>query len=353
MPSLRPTCAWLALAAALTTATTASAAPSLDGCRTIADGAQRLKCYDDAVRGADVPAPTGASASMSAKPAPRAEPAPLDTDHGVTLDNRWDLGPENAGTIFEIRRHKPVYLLPVVYSDGTNDGPFRAAGGVETRSGDPVSLDRTEAKFQLSLKTRAYDNLFGTNGDLWAGYTQSSRWQVYNSDSSRPFRETNYEPELILSFETDYDIFGWKGRIANLSLNHQSNGRADPISRSWNRLIGEVAFERNDTTLAFRPWYRIPESRSDDDNPDIENYIGRGEMLLSTRWKNHIITFTGRHSLRGGDASRGSASIDWAFPLTGQLYGYAQLFHGYGESMIDYNFKATRLGLGVSLVRWR
>ncbi len=66
----------------------------------------------------------------------------------------------------------------------------------------PQPLDNTELKFQLSFKTKVVEDLFGDNGDIWMGYTQSSRWQAYNADASRPFRETNYEPGRCWCFAT-------------------------------------------------------------------------------------------------------------------------------------------------------
>src|SRR3546814_8582674 len=90
---------------------------------------------------------------------------------------------------------------------------------------EPMDLDAIEAKFQVSFKTKACENLFGDNGDIWMGYTQISRWQVYNGEISRPFRETNYEPEILLVFRNNYQLDGWKGRLAAVGINHQSNGR--------------------------------------------------------------------------------------------------------------------------------
>ena len=60
----------------------------------------------------------------------------------------------------------------------------------------------------------------------------------------------------------------------------------------------------------------------------------------------------GRHSLRGGDRSHGALQFDWAFPITSKLHGYVQIFDGYGESLIDYNHRATYVGAGVSLLEW-
>jgi phospholipase A1 len=86
--------------------------------------------------------------------------------------------------------------------------------------------------------------VFGDVGDLWMGYTQSSRWQLYNKKESRPLRESDYEPEAMLVFGTRYRAFGWDGRLLGIGIDHPSNGRSDPYSRSWNRIVANVGFER-------------------------------------------------------------------------------------------------------------
>jgi phospholipase A1 len=34
------------------------------------------------------------------------------------------------------------------------------------------------------------------------------------------------------------------------------------------------------------------------------------------------------------------------------LRGYLQIFSGHGESMIDYNFRKTSIGMGISIGTW-
>jgi phospholipase A1 len=207
-------------------------------------------------------------------------------------------------------------------------------------------------KFQISWKAKAWQGVFGELGDLWVGYTQSSRWQLYDAQRSRPFRETNYEPEILLVFGTRYRLLGWEGRLLSAGLNHQSNGRDKPRSRGWSRVTASVGLERAGWTLTLRPWWRIPESAAEDDNPDIEDYVGRADAVLVRHVGSHEVSAMVRHSLRGGEQSHGAAQIDWAFPVRGNLRGHVQLFHGYGESLIDYNFSTTRIGVGLSLIEW-
>ncbi|MFN6887035.1 phospholipase A, partial [Proteus mirabilis] len=44
-----------------------------------------------------------------------------------------------------------------------------------------------------------------------------------------------------------------------------------------------------------------------------------------------------------------AAELGWSYPITKHVRFYTQLFSGYGESMIDYNFRQTRIGVGVIL----
>ena len=350
---------------------TGGSAPA-QACTAIASDAERLACYDDALgrrpadtRAADADASAARQALEQRKAADASrreregavfaidEPAAVamaNAGKGSLLDSRWELARDSKLGILQMRAYKPVYLLPAFWTSQVNETPH--SPNPRNTVTTPQDTQDIEAKFQLSFKTKFAENLFGDNGDLWGAYTQSSRWQVFNGEQSRPFRETNYEPEVMLVFRNSYHVGGWKGRMTGIGINHQSNGRADPLSRSWNRVVASFGLDRENWALVLRPWWRIPEGRRDDDNPDIEDYIGRGDAMLTWTRNGHVLTVLGRHSLRGGEDSHGALQLDYGFPIDRSFRAHLQLFHGYGESMIDYNHKATYLGLGISLLDW-
>jgi phospholipase A1 len=51
----------------------------------------------------------------------------------------------------------------------------------------------------------------------------------------------------------------------------------------------------------------------------------------------------------GAGNMRGAIQLDYTFPLYGRVRGYAQLFNGYGQSLIDYNANVTSAGVGFLL----
>jgi phospholipase A1 len=313
----------------------AHAVENLADCATIEADNARLACYDRM---------SGRAAAKEAPIAPTAESAPPARS---LLNEAWEL--EGKSELFRVRRYKPVYLLPVFHASQVNPTPYSPTRGSAVLEGKP---NNNEAKFQISFKTKVADDLLNDNGDLWIGYTQSSRWQVYSSAYSRPFRETNYEPETMFVWRTNFDLLGMNARYASLGVNHQSNGQGGALSRGWNRAIASVGLERGDWTLTLRPWWRLPDRGPDDDNPDLADYAGRGEMLLTRVLGSHIFSAEARHSLRGGSHSHGSLRLDWAFPIDEHLRGHIQWFSGYAESLIDYNHHANYFGLGLSLVEW-
>ncbi len=376
-----PCCALMLALAATTDAAAqssvsddAAATAKPEACAAISSDADRLVCYDKAVgRQAASPqaadsAADKAKARLDAMPASAGKKqAPQDSDtpffvhddqrdaianagKGSLLDSRWELAKDSKLGTFQLRAYKPVYLFPVFWTSKRND--FPASLNPQNTVTESRELDSTELKFQLSFKTKVAENLFGDNGDVWVGYTQSSRWQAYNSATSRPFRETNYEPEAMLVFRNNYSLLGWRGRLFGVGLNHQSNGQSDPLSRSWNRVIFDIGLDRGDWALMLRPWYRIKEDSKDDNNPHIDDYIGRGDATLVWHKDGHEVALMARHSFRGGDRAHGAVQLDWGFPINNLLRGHLQIFDGYGESMIDYNHRATYVGLGISLLEW-
>ena len=94
----------------------------------------------------------------------------------------------------------------------------------------------------------------------------------------------------------------------------------------------------------------MPEA-DQDDNPDITDYLGHGDLLLAYKWREQTLALTLRNNLDLSN-NRGAVQLEYTFPLNDRVKGYVQYFNGYGESLIDYNRSVSRFGLGIALTDW-
>ena len=347
---MRRAFATLALLGAALLPATSSAQEGIARCAKLEKADERLICYDELAR--ETGSPSGGPVDASPNPS--------------HLSEAWKLGSKEGGRrrLTDILAHRPNYII-TRWTSSPNTQPTSPAPGRSAT--EALDLDHHELKFQVSLKTelvsrQAFEEIgvtpllgyIGVNSvRLWFAYTHRVSWQMYNARASRPFRETNYEPEAILTFGTGNEGNGLK--LVNLGVVHESNGRIESNSRGWYRVYAQGGWEWDRLSMLGRVWQRIPEKAKDDDNPDIKDYIGRGDLV--TRYQTaggYVTSLLVRHTLRS-TPNRGFMQLDWATPLLSSLGSarlHLQMSSGYGETLIDYNHKQTTLGIGVSFGDW-
>ncbi len=283
-------------------------------------------------------------ASLALPPA-RLAAAPQAAEAGTKASyftELWQLDRAARASKPGITFHRSNAALVFSYNDRPNPAPLQAVDPAKT-------LVKPEVTFQISFKARLWRDLFGKDICLWAAYTQRSFWQLYNFDDSSPFRETNYEPEVLLNFGTRYRFLGFEGRFVQLGVNHQSNGQSEPLSRSWNRLVANIGIERGPLSLLVKGWWRVPDA--DDDNPGLTHYVGHGELWAYYFIKKHRLGVMLRDNLNFRE-NRGAVQVEWSFPMFAMVAGYVQYFLGYGESLLDYDHRVHRVGVGFILSDW-
>jgi len=304
--------------------------PALEACSSIVNKKDRLECYDHAA---------------TLKPPPRSY-----------LTQAWDLdgqGNPNADGIRRLEPYRKNYLV-IRDTSSVNKSPSSPSPNHSVLT--PYPYQRVETKFQFSAKSeignyRDLEFMGFRNFRLWGAFTQQSYWNAFNVANSSPFRESNYEPELIGTFGTG-NANGWK--LLNLGFSHQSNGRNNPDSRSWNRLYVQGGWERDDFYIMGRGWWRIPENPSKDDNPDLTHYAGRADIVAhwSPERDDEIILLL--RSNLDPHSHKGFLQLDWASPFkigrSSQLN--LQLTSGYADSLIDYNHWQTTIGIGIVFKEW-
>ena len=273
------------------------------------------------------------------------------------LSRFWELEAGSSCPTFGLRAFHPN-TVSVVHSSRINRRP--TSPNPTNTASSSSDYSRNELAFHVSVRTKLASGLLtpagsGLRDSIWAAYSQQSYWQVFNSSLSRPFRSTDHMPEIMYVYPTTARLpGGWLWRYSGIGAMHHSTGQSDPLSRSWNRVYLMTGFENgNNWQINARLWKRLKENSGDDNNPNLVRRIGRGDV--SVQWRASALdtlrlTYT-------GFTRYGSGRLEWEHAL-GQGWGnsfsglrlYTWLFHGYGETLLDYNFRRTSFGIGLSLV---
>ena len=209
----------------------------------------------------------------------------------------------------------------------------------------PITKYSSDVKFQLSFALRLWN--IKEKVDIFATYTQRSVWDLYQQ--SCPFRETTYNPGLWVAWRT-----GEKVRLL-FGVEHESNGIGleSGNSRSFNYATVACLYEPLDHwRFGARAWYGYF-FHDEDINQRYFQYRGvmqlwgtfhtKDERLQVTALVNPTVTFT-KFNTQIEASWRMAKRGDWIPSL------FVQYCYGYGDTMIDYDRRSTKIRVGISLI---
>lgn len=195
------------------------------------------------------------------------------------------------------------------------------------------------------------------NFPLYLGYQQLLIWDLFKD--SAPIRDTNYNPDVFyrLSFKP-YNVLN---SIDFGLFEHSSNGKDGAQSRSY-----------DESYVRFNLGHRFPSFRLDStfkayatyilerNNEDLRDYLGYWSLMFRIHGFEQPlmkgVAFTarvfpgGRRS--GIDFTKGAqeAGIEIKIPyLPLETRIYIQYYHGYVESLLNYNQSQSAFRAGLAL----
>ena len=222
---------------------------------------------------------------------------------------------------------------------------------------------------KLSFSAK-YEPFFRSHFGLYLAYKQTMFWDLFSESS--PFQEIDYSPELFWRFQSGYNLaddleipvfehiqFGWE---------HRSNGLDDTQSRGWDRVYAELELKIGEGfNLAANARYFVmidtifPDFYGDRPryNQNIQDFIGSTEYEVRFGFERSpvfvlprqvILSFGPAGGVNGLDFANGWQQLDVLF---GNLFGispYVQVWHGRGESLIEFDQEPTfSIRAGISL----
>lgn len=246
-------------------------------------------------------------------------------------------------------RHKPIEVSEDVVRNVLDRQPSFAVyrdnmmvTGIPTN--EKVNSSSADVFFQLSIRQRVTKSVLPFNSFLYITYTQRSFWDIY--EESSPFRDSNYNPGIGIG---RYVIHDNKLRGAFMaSLEHESNGRAELDSRSWNFVNLSAKYFYN-MRLSAKAQVYIPYVDGEN-NQDLLKYRGYGVLSVDYIDKKNLWWLSIDAMPRSTNLSANMhISLSYKVSKNANQYLTLDFYNGYGESLLDYNKFSSRVRIGFTI----
>ena len=214
---------------------------------------------------------------------------------------------------------------------------------IGTAIGPRPSATNSDVKFQVSISQRLTRSTLPFNTYLFLFYNQKVFWNVF--ENSMPVHDFNFNPGIGVS-----KLLIAKDRVvgkASLLIEHESNGRDNDNSRSWNKisLCGSIYISPQ-FMIHAKYWIPIVDGQH---NRDILRYCGifqNGLQVMSNDKKYGMaITLVKR---QGWNLNFNTiVELNYRLFKKDNQYMFLQYYNGYGDNLLDYNKFHSRLRFGI------
>lgn len=221
-------------------------------------------------------------------------------------------------------------------------------GSLKNEDGSaPFSGESLDIKFELGMQFTLFPEIdsFTALAPLKVGYSQRSWWDI--GESSAPFKEHNYNPELFWDFTEALARPSDRTRLHIFDLagyEHQSNGLDGLGSRSWDRLYVQREFRLSEMLgWSVKAWRVV---NLGEHNLDIEDYLGNVELTTHFEFNNWVGVDV--RTLKGHKTEKVSYQADVILPMSRWVNSRFILsyYEGYGEALVNYNKKSRSVRAG-------
>lgn len=207
-----------------------------------------------------------------------------------------------------------------------------------------INRKSADAFFQFSIRHRVTRSILPFNSFLYITYSQKSFWDIY--DESSPFRDTNYNPGIAIGRYVIKDN-KLKGAVA-LSIEHESNGKADADSRSWNYINLSAKYFYNMRT-SFKAQVYLPYIDGEN-NKSLLKYKGYGILSINAIDKRNLWWFSldlmPRNKVINPNVH---ASISYKVSKNSNQYLTLDFYSGYAEGLLNYKKYSNQIRVGFTI----